>query len=74
MDKTWIKKEIFVSEGLDSGYPISFDVKDFAGYKFMCDNKRFITGLCLHDFDYCLTILYKNMPELLNADLNNVEE
>lgn len=74
-DDAWIKKDKFISEIQDDfGYSPSFEVKDFIGYKFMYDNNSFIAKLCLHEFTDCLTILYKNMPEVLDADLGNKED
>ena len=74
-DDTWITTEKFISETYD-GYvcPSSLEVKDFVGYKFMYDNNSFIAKLCLHEFEDCLTILYKNMPEVLDINLGNIEE
>ena len=75
VDETWIKKDKFISETYD-GYifPLSFEINDFVGYKFMYDNNSFIAKLCLYELEDCLTILYKNMPELLDVDLCNIEE
>ena len=74
-DETWIKIDKFVSETCDGYiYPLSLEVKDFVGYEFMYDNNSFIANLCLHEFEDCLRILYKNMPEVLDADLGNIEE
>ncbi len=74
-DKTWIKIEKFISKTYDGDiYPSSFEINDFIGYKFMYDNNSFIANLCLHNFADCLTVLYKNMPEVLNMDLCNTEE
>ena len=41
---------------------------------FASDNNSFIANLCLYYSEDCLTILYKNMPEILNIDLGNIEE
>lgn len=74
-DETWIAKDKFISETYDGYiYPLSLEVKDFVGYKFIYDNNSFIAKLCLHEFEDCLTILYKNMPEALDIDLGNKEE
>ena len=74
-DETWITKDKFTSETYDGYiYPSSLEVKDFVGYKFIYDNNSFIANLCLHEFEDCLTILYKNMPEVLDIELGNIEE
>ena len=74
-DETWITKDKFISETYDGYiYPSSLEVKDFVGYKFIYDNNSFIANLCLHEFEDCLTILYKNMPEVLDIELGNIEE
>lgn len=75
VDESWIKKDKFISEPYDGYiYPLSVEVTDFVGYKFMCDDNSFIANLCLHEFEDCLTTLYKNMPEVLNIDLGNIEK
>ena len=74
-DETWVAKDSFISETFDGYiYPSSLVVKDFVGYKFMYENNGFIADLCLHEFENCLKILYKNMPEVLDIDLGNIEE
>lgn len=74
-DEAWIKKDKFISETHDGFiYPLSLEIKDFVGYKFMYDNNSFIAKLCLHEFGDCLTLLYKSMPEVLDVDLGNIEE
>lgn len=55
-------------------YLLSLEAKDFIGYKFMYENNSFIANLCLHEFEDCLRILYKNMPEVLDIDFGNIEE
>ena len=73
-DERWIKKDRLISETYDGYiYPSSLKVNDFAGYEFLCDNNSFIADLCLHQLDDCLKVLYKNMPELLTVDLDNIE-
>lgn len=78
VDETWITKDKFISETSETYdgymYPSSLEVKDFVGYKFIYENNSFIAKLCLHEFEDCLTILYKNMPEALDIDLGNIEE
>lgn len=75
VDDAWIKKDKFISETYDGFiYPLSLEINNFAGYKFMYDNNSFIANLCLYEFEDCLTILYKNMPEVLDFDLGNKEE
>lgn len=75
LDKSWIKAEEFTSETLDgSVYPLSMKVNDFIGYKFIYDNNSFIINLLLHEEWDNLTVLYKNMPELLDVQLDNKEE
>ena len=74
-DEAWIKKEKFISETYDGFiYPSSLEINNFVGYKFIYDNNSFIAKMCLHEFEDCLTILYKNMPEVLDIKLGNIEE
>ncbi len=78
-DETWLTKDKFISEAYDGHVcmnlaPVRFEINDFVGYKFMYDDNSFIAKLCLHEFEECLTILYKNMPEVLDVDLGNKEE
>lgn len=74
-DEAWIKKDKFVSKTYDGDiYHAGMKVNDFTGYKFMYDNNSFMINLCLHETRDNLTILYKNMPELLNLDLCNKEK
>ena len=74
-DEAWIRKDKFISETYDGSiYPSSIEINAFVGYNFIYDNNSFIAELCLHEFEDCLTILYKNMPEVLNVDLGNIEK
>ena len=74
-DETWIKKDKFISKTYDGYiYHASMEVNDFVGYRFMYDNNSFMINLCLHESWDNLTVLYKNMPELLNLDLCNKED
>ena len=74
-DETWVTKDKFISKTyVGDIYPSSLEVKDFVGYKFMYDNNGFIANLCLLEFEDCLRVLYKNMPEVLDVDLGNIEE
>ena len=74
-DETWVTEDAVISETYVGGfYPSSFKVKDFVGYKFMCDNNGFIANLCLLELEDCLKVIYKNIPEILNIDLRNIEE
>lgn len=78
MDETWIKVDKFTSERTESfnncSWKESIKVKKFVGYRFMLDNKDFMLRLCLHEWWEPLTIIYENIPQLLNMDLGNEEE
>ena len=77
-DETWINVDNFTSKRTESfgnhSWNESIEVNDFIGYKFMYDNNNFMINLCLHEWYENLTILYKEMPQLLNMDLDNKEE
>ena len=78
IDETWIHVDKFTSERTEYYYNHSWsesvEVNNFIGYKFMCDNNSFITSVCLHEWRECLTIIYKNLPQLLTMDMDNKEE
>lgn len=75
LDESWIKVDEFISETLDGSiYPLSMKVNDFVGYKFIYENNSFIINLSLHDECDNLSVLYRNMPELLDVNLENKEE
>ena len=74
-DETWIKVDKFISkEFIGNIHHASMEVNDFIGYKFMYDNNSFMINLCLNGSRDNLTILYENIPELLDTDLCNEEE
>jgi len=77
-DETWMNVDAFTSERTEmfgnNSWSESIEVNDFVGYKFMYDNNSFMINLCLHERWEPLTILYQNMPQLLNMDLDNEEE
>lgn len=78
IDETWINVDAFTSEKTELfnnySWNESIEVNDFVGYKFMYDNNSFMVNLCLHECWECLTIVYKEMPQLLNMYLDNEEE
>ena len=78
IEETWINVDAFTSERTESfdnhSWSESIEVNDFVGYKFMYDNNSFMINLCLHDWWENLTILYKEMPQLLNINLDNAEK
>ena len=78
MDETWINVDKFTSERTESvenhTWNESLEVNKFIGYKFICENNDFLINVCLHDWWEPLTIIYQNIPQLLNMDLDNKEE
>lgn len=77
-DETWIKKDNFISEKAQSHNLFSYSekrkVNDFVGYKFIYDNNSFMINIALNDNQETLSVLYKELPEILEVDLNNNEE
>lgn len=75
VDETWITKDKFISKtGYDIySFSVKVKIKNFVGYKFIYDNNSFIAKMSSHEFEDCLAILYKNMPEILDIDLENKE-
>ena len=53
---------------------LEMEVNNFVGYPFMYEHNSFMINLALHDNWDNLTILYENIPEVLEVDLNNAEE
>ena len=78
MDETWINVDKFTSERTESvenhTWNESLEVNKFIGYKFIYENNDFLINVCLHDWWEPLTIIYQNIPQLLNMDLDNKEE
>ena len=78
MDETWINVDKFTSERSESvenhTWNESLEVNKFIGYKFIYENNDFLINVCLHDWWEPLTIIYQNIPQLLNMDLDNKEE
>ena len=78
MDETWINVDKFTSERTESvenhTWNESLEVNKFIGYKFIYENNDFLINVCLHDWWKPLTIIYQNIPQLLNMDLDNKEE
>ena len=78
MDETWINVDKFTSERTESvenhTWNESLEVNKFIGYKFIYENNDFLINVCWHDWWEPLTIIYQNIPQLLNMDLDNKEE
>ena len=78
MDETWINVDKFSSERTESfgnySWNESLEVNNFIGYKFIYENNSFMISVCLHEWWEPLTIIYQNIPQLLNMDLDNEEE
>ena len=78
MDETWINVDKFTSERTESvenhTWNESLEVNKFIGYKFIYENNDFLINVCLHDLWEPITIIYQNIPQLLNMDLDNKEE
>jgi hypothetical protein len=78
MDEIWINVDKFTSERSESvenhTWNESLEVNKFIGYKFIYENNDFLINVCLHDWWEPLTIIYQNIPQLLNMDLDNKEE
>ena len=78
MDEIWINVDKFTSEISESvenhTWNESLEVNKFIGYKFIYENNDFLINVCLHDWWEPLTIIYQNIPQLLNMDLDNKEE
>ena len=78
MDEIWINVDKFTSERSESydnhSWSESVEVNNFIGYKFIYENNDFLINVCLHDWWEPLTIIYQNIPQLLNMDLDNKEE
>lgn len=75
VDANWIQIDKFVSKACyDEIYHQRVEVENFIGYKFIYENNNFITNLRLHETTENLTILYKEMPEILDVRLENKEE
>ena len=78
MDETWVNVEKFTSEITKSfdnySWNESLEVNNFTGYKFIHKNNSFIISVSLNEQWEPLTIVYQNIPQLLNMDLDNKEE
>ena len=78
MDEIWTNVDKFTSERSESydnhSWSESVEVNNFIGYKFIYENNDFLINVCLHDWWEPLTIIYQNIPQLLNMDLDNKEE
>ena len=74
-DEAWIKIDRFTSKSFDGDiYHAGMEVNNFIGYPFMYENNGFMINLALRCKWDTLTILYKNMPEILEVDLSNTED
>lgn len=74
LDDEWVSIDKYISESNDEYYAPSVMVKEFTGYKFIYENNSFIIDLVLHENHNNLSIIYKNIPEMLELDLSNIEE
>ena len=78
MDEIWINVDKFTSERTESvenhTWNESLEVNKFIGYKFIYENNDFLINVCLSDWWEPLTIIYQNIPQLVNMDLDNKEE
>ena len=78
MDETWISIDKFTSvknEMLgDHRWSETLEVNNFIGYNFIYENNDFMINVCLHEWWKPLTIIYQNLPQLLNMDLDIKEE
>jgi hypothetical protein len=77
MDETWIRIDKFISEKNemfgDHSWNEALEINNFIGYRFIYENNSFMIKVCLHEWWEPLTILYQNIPQLLNMDLDNKE-
>ena len=78
MEESWIHVDQFTSERPEYygnySWNESLKVNKFIGYKFIYENNDFLMNVCLNYWWEPLTIIYQNMPQLLNMDLDNKEE
>ena len=74
LDDNYFKAKSFVSKTNFDYYNNEVSISNFIGYKFIYDYNSFIANITLQETYNSLDVLYKNMPELLNIDLNNTEE
>ncbi len=74
LDDNYFKAKSFVSKTNFDYYNNEISISNFIGYKFIYDYNSFIANITLQETYNSLDVLYKNMPELLNINLNNTEE
>ena len=74
LDDNYFKAKSFVSKTNFDYYNNEISISNFIGYKFIYDYNSFIANITLQETYNTLEVIYKNMPELLNIDLNNTEE
>ena len=74
LNDEWMFVDKYTSESDDEYYAPSVVVNEFIGYRFIYENNSFIIDLVLHEYNNNLAILYKNIPEMLELDLSNIEE
>lgn len=73
-DNQWIDVSGFSSKTYDGViYHAKVDVTEFSGYRFIYENNAFIINLHSYETWDNLSIVYENMPELLEIDLKNNE-
>lgn len=65
----WIFIPEFVSNGTEEFYP-SVTVKNFSGYRFICENNSFICDQACGEYEANLEILYSEFPELLDEEFD----
>lgn len=71
--ENWIEVDKYTSEAFDGEYatfPDSMEVKGFYGLPFIYQHKEFVANQVLHNYNENLTILYKEVPELLNEEFS----
>ena len=70
--KDWVTVRSFFSVYEDEPYYRSeVEVRNFVGYKFICDNNNFIAALRNGENYDPLTALYENMPYLLEEEIED---
>ena len=70
--KDWVTVRSCVSVYEDEPYYRSeVEVRNFVGYKFICDNNNFIAALRNGENYDPLTALYENMPYLLDEEIED---
>ena len=72
----WISVKEFISNfaGYDAFYKSQVKVEDFYGDKIIVDNNSFIASFIEGKCYYCLDVLYKNMPSLLEEEFDEEQK